>query len=367
MINGAASIPWQWSENPLVDDAILRFQGILGTPTGFSDGFKSACMSLRVLVTGSSGFIGTHLLRQIRAAGWSALGIGRRPLNEPDYLPHDLVRPLPVNLGRPIDVVVHAAARSNPWGTRRQFEDDNVTATRNVIDFCQQNGSPRLVYISSSSVYYRPQHQLEITEETPLPSRHVNLYAATKRKAEDLVRQYPGPWVILRPRAVFGPGDTVLLPRIIRAAQQGRLPVLYSPDGPVVGDLIYIDNLVDAVCQSTDQRISGVFNLTNNEPVPILDFLFTVFDRLGIDRPKRRISAKTAMIMAGGLETFHRLFLPRTEPAITRFGVHVFRYSKTFDVSRANAHFGLPRISLDEGLNRTVDWFRLQLQEATTP
>lgn len=293
------------------------------------------------------------------------MGIGRRSLPDSDYLSHDLVRPLPVDLSGPFDVVVHAAARSNPWGTRRQFEDDNVTATRNVIDFCRQNGSPRLIYISSSSVYYRPQHQFDITEATPLPNRHVNLYAATKRKAEDLVRQYTGSWVILRPRAVFGPGDTVLLPRIIRAAQQGRLPLLYSPDGPVVGDLIYIDNLVAAVQQAASEGISGVFNLTNNQPVPILEFLFTVFDRLGISRPTRRISAKTAMLMAGGLEAFHRLFLPWVEPAITRFGVHVFRYSKTFDVSLANAHFGLPRVTLDEGLNRTVDWFRLQLRGST--
>lgn len=316
-------------------------------------------MSSRVVITGSSGFIGTHLLRRFRESGWDVSGIGRRVLNEPGYLSHDLVRPLPTSLDGAVDVVVHAAARSNPWGTRRQFEDDNVVGTRNVIDFCLRNGRPRLVYVSSSSVYYRPEHQLNITEETPLPDRHVNLYAATKRQAEDLVRAYPGPWVILRPRAVFGPGDTVLLPRIIRAAQQGRLPVLYSPDGPVVGDLIYIDNLIDAIqTAATNAEISGVFNLTNNQPVPIQEFLFTVFDRLGIARPRRRVSARTAMMMAGFLEVFHRVFLPSVEPAITRFGVHVLCYSKTFDVSKANQFLGLPRVSLDEGLQRSVDWFR---------
>ena len=321
-------------------------------------------MSSRILITGSSGFIGTHLVRRFRDVGWTVTGIGRRALDEPGYLSHDLVRSLPASLDGPIDVVIHAAARSNPWGTRTQFDNDNVVATRNVIDFCLRNGRPRLIDVSSSSVYYRPQHQLNITEQTPLPDRHVNQYAATKRKAEELVRAYPGPWVILRPRAVFGPGDTVLLPRIIRAAQQGRLPVLYAPDGPVIGDLIYIDNLVDAVLTAaTDDRVAGVFNLTNNQPVPILEFLFTVFDRLGIARPRRRVSARTAMVMAGLLEAFHRVFLPRVEPAITRFGVHVFRYSKTFDVSKVIEHLGPPRVSLDDGLQRTVDWFRHELKE----
>lgn len=307
-------------------------------------------------------------MQRFRETGWAVSGIGRRTLSVPDYTSHDLYHPLPTALDGPMDVVIHAAARSNPWGTRKQFHSDNVVGTRNVIDYCVRNGMPKLIYVSSSSVYYRPEHQFGISEETPLPDRHVNEYAATKRQAEDLIRDYPGPWAILRPRAVFGPGDTVLLPRIIHAARQGRLPVLYSSDGPVVGDLIYVENLVDFVhATAMTDTITGDFNLTNEQPVPILQFLFTVFDRLEIPRPTRRVSATTAMAMAGVLELFHRLFLPRSEPAITRFGVHVFRYSKTFDVSKANAHFGSPRISLDEGLARTVDWFKRELRETSTP
>jgi nucleoside-diphosphate-sugar epimerase len=313
----------------------------------------------KILITGSSGFVGTHLVERFQREGWDVTGIGRRSLDRSGYLSHDLVQPLPASLDGHWDVVIHAAARSNPWGTKKQFENDNVVATQNVMRFCQRNGCPKLIYLSSSSVYYRPEHQWGLTETTPLPDHHVNEYAATKRQAEDLVQVYPGSWVILRPRAVFGPGDTVLLPRIIRAAQAGRLPVLESPDGPTVGDLIYIDNLVDAVVAAASRRdVVGLFNLTNDEPVPILEFLFRVFDGLGIARPRRRVSARTAMFMAGALEVFHRVFLPQREPAITRFGVHVFRYSKTFDVSKANEILGRPRISLDEGLQRTVSWFQ---------
>jgi nucleoside-diphosphate-sugar epimerase len=321
-------------------------------------------MTGRILITGSSGFIGTHLARAFRENGWQVTGIGRRPIDVTGYVSHDLVQPLPPSMDGDTDVVIHAAARSNPWGARRQFENDNIVATRNIVDYCLRNGRPSLIYISSSSVYYRPEHQFDITEQTPLPERHVNEYARTKRVAEELIRQYPGRWLILRPRAVFGPGDTVLLPRILRAAREGRLPVLYSRDGPVVGDLIYIDNLVDATLAAASQdELSGTYNLTNNQPIPILEFLFTVFDRLGIERPKRRVSATSAMALAGMLEGFHRLFLPRIEPAITRFGVHVFRYSKTFDVARAIGAFGQPQVSLDEGLDRTVEWFRPLLAE----
>ena len=329
----------------------------------------------QIVITGSSGFIGTHLVRRFRDLGWDVRGIGRRRSDEPGYLSHDLSRPLPEawtqSFGDSPDVVIHAAARSNPWGTRSEFEQDNIVATQNVIDVCLgRSRLPRLVYISSSSVCYRSEHQLGVTEEMPLPDRAVNLYAETKRRAEALVRAYPGPWSILRPRAVFGPEDTVLLPRILRAAREGKLPILYAPDGPVVGDLIYIDNLVDAVVAAASPKNgvdsgtlpadapSGVFYLTNDEPVPIHDFLFGVFDRLGIPRPTRRVSARAAMVVAGGLELFHRVFRPNVEPAITRFGVHVFRYSKTFDIAKAKRIFGPPRVSLSEGLDRTVEWFR---------
>ncbi|MCA9056893.1 MAG: NAD-dependent epimerase/dehydratase family protein, partial [Planctomycetaceae bacterium] len=182
----------------------------------------------------------------------------------------------------------------------------------------------------------------------------VNIYAETKRRAEEIVNAWSGRSVILRPRAVFGPGDTVLLPRIIRAAQAGRLPVLDVPDGPVIGDLIYVENLVDVVEQAANQRVTGLFNLTNGEPVEILQFLYDVFDQLNIPRPQKHISARTAMLGAGLLELLHRVFIPSREPSITRFGVHVFRYSKTFDIRRSLEQFGPPRVSLTEGLSRTI-------------
>ena len=289
--------------------------------------------------------------------GWDVTGVGRRAMDRPGYVAHDLAEALPFD--RSFDAVIHAAARASPWGRRADFERQNVLATKNVIDHCVAHGMPKLVFISSSSVYYADRHQLGITEETPMPAKAVNDYAATKRRAEELVRRYPGEWVILRPRAVFGPRDTVLLPRILEAARRGKLPLLIAPDGPAVGDLIYIDNLIDCIVRAaTDRGIRGAFNLTNNEPVVIQDFLFELFRRLALPAPRRRVSVRTAMLAAGAIELVHRLFLPRSEPAITRFGIHVFAYSKTFDVSKMLAAMGPPRVSLAEGLERTVEWIR---------
>ncbi len=299
------------------------------------------------------------MFQRFGTLGWSVTGIGRRPLPLAGYLAHDLCQPLPSSLDVPFDVVVHAAARSSPWGRREEFERQNVLATQHVLDACLRQGRPKLIFISSSSVYYQPAHQLGITEETPFPSKPINEYAATKRKAEALVEQYPGNWVILRPRAVIGPGDTVLFPRVLRAAQAGRLPLLISPDGPVVGDLIYIDNLVDCVVRAASAAdITGCFNLTNNEPVAIIDFLLDVFARLGIPAPRRRLSVRTAMVSARILEWFYALCLPNREPPITQFGVHVFAYSKTFNVAKMLGTIGPPCVPLSEGVERIVSWVK---------
>jgi nucleoside-diphosphate-sugar epimerase len=311
-----------------------------------------------VLVTGASGFIGGHLFGRFRRMGWSVTGVGRRTLSLPGYVARDLVEPLPEAFG-PFDVVVHAAARSSPWGLRSEFERQNVVATRSVIDHCVRHGRPKLVFISSSSVYYGPYHQLGISEETAMPARAVNHYAATKREAEALVMQYPGEWVILRPRAVFGPGDTVLLPRVLHAARSGRLPLLTSRDGEAIGDLIYIDNLVDYIVRSaTSDGIRGCFNLTNNEPVPLSAFLLDILRLLDIPAPRRRVSVRKAMLAAGLLELLYAIVSPNKEPPITRFGIHVFAYSKTFDVSKMLAAMGPPRVSLAEGAERTVAWVK---------
>jgi nucleoside-diphosphate-sugar epimerase len=284
-------------------------------------------------------------------------GIGRRPCNLRGYSQIDLSRPFKLDF-KP-DIVIHGAALSSPWGSRKVFERQNVEATARVIEFCKSAGCPKLVYISSSSVFYRHCDQLGITEESPIGPSFVNEYARTKYLGEQLVAAYPGPSVILRPRAVFGPGDTVLFPRILMAAASGRLPLFVGRDAPVQGDLIYIDSLCDYMLRAAlDENVQGSYNLTNNQPVAIQEFLLAVFDELGLPRPSRRVKLSTAMLAAAATELAYRVFQVKAEPPITRFGVSVFAYSKTFNVRRTLEAMGPPSVAIDEGVKRFVAWQR---------
>ncbi len=320
--------------------------------------YSARCM--QILVTGASGFVGGAFMRRFASrTDLDLIGLGRRASDLTQYHRVDLAQTFDLPLAP--DVVIHAAARASPWGTRREFETQNVAATKHVIDYCRRHGHPRLVYISSSSVFYRDAHQYNLTESSPIGPQFVNEYAATKYRGEELLRSYEGESVVLRPRAVFGPGDTVLFPRVLAAARKGVLPLFIGSDETVMGDLIYIDVLSDYLLQAaTRPAISGSYNLTNAEPVPLQSLLLDVLARLGLPAPTRRVRISTAMRAAGALEWVYRALRLTGEPPLTRFGVGVFAYSKTFDVSRALADLGRPSLTLSDGVDRFVEWQRGQ-------
>jgi len=311
---------------------------------------------MRILITGASGFVGGSFMRRFAdSPGVTLLGVARRPTELQNYRRADLSKPFELDFEP--DVVIHAAALASPWGRPSDYIRHNVEATRNVIAYCEAHGRPRLIYLSSSSVFYRNEHQLNLTERSPIGPVFVNDYAATKYAGEKWVQEYSGERVILRPRAVFGPEDTVLFPRILTAARRNRLPLLVTRGSPARGDLIYIDALCDYMMQAaTRPKLEEAYNLTNAEPVVIQDFLIEMLSKLHLPVPRRRVRVETAMRAAAVTEWVYRLLRLSGEPPVTRFGVTVFAYSKTFDVGLAVRDLGPPSVSLQEGVARFVDW-----------
>jgi nucleoside-diphosphate-sugar epimerase len=317
---------------------------------------------MKILITGASGFVGGAFMdRYSDHPELEIHGVARSESPRTNYTRHDLTKPLDLDFAP--DVVIHAAARAMPWGSRKDFEDQNVRATEHVVDFCVRRGVRNLVYLSSSSVHYREEDQFNLTEESPIGPEFVNLYARTKYEGEKVVKTFEGRWVILRPRAVFGPGDTVLFPRLLKAAQAGKMVRLLRDGPPAKGDLIYIDTLCDWMLKAAvDPSIQGEFNLTNNEPVEIETFLNEVFSRLGVKVPGKTLGCRKALRLATAIEWFYKMFLPRKEPPITRFGIGVLAYSKTFDVSKALSVFGEPKVGIEEGVEAFIRWQKQQMK-----
>lgn len=306
---------------------------------------------MKILITGASGFIGSSFMNKYEKEH-EIIGIGRRILKKNNYYSFDLTKEMDWDINP--DVVIHCAAKSSPWGSYEEFYLQNVVSTQNVIDFCKRKGVKKLIYISSSSVFYQNSDQFNIDNTSPIGPEFVNDYAKTKYMGEQLVKEQFENHVILRPRAVYGQGDTVLFPRILKAAQKGKLPKIIGKS--VIGDLVYIDNLTHYMMQACIKDVKGEFNLTDGNPVEIYSFLETILNKLNIDVKFKPISIEKAFFFAGLIENTYRLLRIKAEPPITKFGVGVFSYSKTFNVSETQEKLGLAPYTTLQGVENFVKW-----------
>ncbi len=203
---------------------------------------------------------------------------------------------------------------------------------------------------------------MNVKQNDPLPPRPLSAYAATKRLAEQAVDRAHAaglPTITLRPRAIFGPGDQVLLPRLIRQLERGRLPIIGS--GDTVADLTYVDNVVDALllcARAPAAALGRTYNLTNGETVRLWDMVARLAGALGYPVPRRRLSLRAALAVAGALEAAYTL-LPGREPPLTRYTVRMLAQDATLDITAAKRDLGyVPRVSLEDGLQRFVAWWQ---------
>ena len=322
---------------------------------------------MRILVTGASGFIGSHVAQRLVAGGHEVIGTGR-DVGRLALVAQAGCKTVAVDLAADdlmalvegCHAVVHCAARASPWGERSLFWRDNVTATERLVSAAQLCGTVRrFVFVSSPSIYFLPQDQLQLTEAFTPPRRWQTPYAETKWVAESrvLAASQIGP-VAVRPRAVFGPRDAVIVPRLVAVARSGFFPL------PGVGaawtDVTYIDNVVDAIelaLASGSEIVGRAFNITNGEPIQVRDLLQRLFGALGLAPMFVSIPRGLALTLAAMSERIARLRPGQAEPRLTRYGIGLLGYSQTLSIAAARQSLGYsPKISIDEGIARYASW-----------
>jgi len=324
--------------------------------------------SRRVVVTGATGFLGGALARRLHAQPETeVIALGRDKLRL-DALRAKGIKAISVDLCdrdavraafEAADTVIHSAALSSPWGARKAFERANVLASENVARACVAGNVRHLVHVSTPGIHHDGRPHFGIREDDPLPHRAVNDYADTKRIAEARVRgicMHAGlPVVILRPRAIFGPGDTSLLPRLAQALQAVRLRRLGRDDCLI--DMSYIDNVVDAALLAADAppNLAGrAYGISNGEPVRIWEVIDRLARALGVPPPRGRVPAALAWWLAAACEGVYRVARAGSEPPLLRYAVELLTVDMTLDISRARGELGYrPRVSMEEALDAT--------------
>lgn len=313
---------------------------------------------MKVLVTGASGFIASHMLPCLLAKGWYVRGAVRNaerlkllPPRVEGIVVGELSRETDWSAAsREIDVIVHLAGRAHVLRDRavEDYYSTNVGASRNLAEAAAAAGVKRLVFVSSvkamgeTSSTDRPWTE----EDSCFPQ---GSYGKSKRQAElalfDVAKRTPMEVVVLRPPVVYGPGVGANIYRMLRAIERGWPLPLRSVKNR--RSFIFVGNLVDAMIRAMEhsKASGGTFLVSDGKDLSTPELIRAIARAFG--KPARLVPVPPALLRFGGA------ILGLSEEVERLLG------SLTVDIAKVRRLLEWqPPFRIGEGLERTVEWYR---------
>ena len=327
-----------------------------------------------LLVTGASGFLGGRTAAHfagvpdflVRATSRSTKKAGVLTQLGCEFGPGDLTDANFVStLVAGIDIIVHCAALSSPYGIKSAFESANIIATETLLQAARNAGVSKFIFISTPTIYVDLTSKFNVKESDPLPRKPVNRYAETKLLAEQIVLSNNTQAIqtlALRPRAIIGAEDTVIFPRVLNAYEKGKLKIVGRGDN--LCDLTCVRNVIEAIqcaIHAPDHAFGEAYNITNGEPVNFWEMLNYALESLGYDRVTKKVPKGLAIRVAGLVESYYKLFLPHNEPTLTAYGIAVLADHFTMDITKAKRLLNYkPVMTTKEGIDEFIAWHKIQ-------
>lgn len=328
---------------------------------------------MHAMVTGGGGFLGRAIVEQLLARGDTVTVLARGRYPELEAMgarlrQADLTSLLSLEgVLEGVDLVFHVASRTGVWGPREDFIRTNVDGTRHLVEACWAQGVRKLVYTSSPSATFSGGDAENATEESqPYPAHFEAPYPESKALAEQLVLQANSERLLttaLRPHLIYGPRDPHIVPRLIARRRQGRLRRV-GEGGNRVG-ITYVDNAAQAHLLAADRLVVGspvagrAYFITDAEPVLLWRWIDQLLVGVGEQPIAGSVSPGLARTAGGLLEWAWRTFGLEGEPPMTRFVASELATSHWYDLGAARRDLGYaPAVSGEEGLRRTIAWFR---------
>ena len=324
---------------------------------------------MKVLLTGATGFLGSHLLDlllergdDVRALVRPGEDIGQLPVGQVEVCRGDLADRVALAAavkGR--ELVLHCAARTGPWGPQAEYELANIQGPEMLVNVSLEAGVQRIVHISSVTVHGVDVHG-EIDETAPLcggPDPYSQSKAAGELLLQRMIKDRGVPVTIVRPGLLYGPRDVGSFGRFVSLIEQGKMIVIGSGKNHM--PLIYVTDVARGIllASAVEQAIGRAYLLVNDEPVTQERYFHTIATELGAPFPRRRIPYRLALGMGGLAEMAGHALHRQQPPPLTRFGVEVLGGENRIIVSRARSELGfVPQVNLEEGIRAGVAWYR---------
>jgi len=321
---------------------------------------------LRSLVTGGSGFLGSHLVEALVARGEEVRALVR-PTSRTAHLASLGVELAYGDLSDPdslraavgdVERIYHCAALAADWGTWEAFRAANGTGVRNLLEAAVAVGVSKFIHVSTTDVYGHPDYPAG--ESAPYRLRGWP-YGDTKIEGERLAwtyhREHGLPVTVVRPVNVYGPRSTTFVVEIVELLKSGSM--IHIGNGRKPAGLGYVTNVVDVLLRAADSEKSTgqAYNAADGSDVTWRQYVDRLAQIVGVPRPRLVIPHRLAYLAGWAMEKAYGALRLRSRPLLTRMVAEVFGTDQGFPIDKARRDLGYePQVDFDEGMRRVEAW-----------
>ena len=308
---------------------------------------------MKCLVTGSSGFIGSALIKRLSSEDYEVRGLyhNKKPESKLDnvvYFKGDItdIHSLKKAVDG-VDIVFHCAAKLSDYGGRKEFLKVNYEGTKNLVNLSKKYDIQRFIFLSHFDYD---------------DVKKIGYYSESKKLAEKyLIEQNMNenfPSIIIQPGNVYGPGRAAWVLFPLKAIKRHRIALIDKGKGIFLHT--YIDNLVDALLKSMEAKeaIGKIIQITDGDnDTSWGDYLNSLAKLAGESNIKMNLSIRGALIIAKIMNYFNKIF--GFKPILSPTAVYILANKKKIEIKAANEILNYhPTINYKEGMVQVENWLR---------
>ncbi len=314
---------------------------------------------MKIFITGGSGFLGSKLIVRLVKEKHSVLALSRNAKSSENLksIGAEIVEGNFQNISEwekslnGIDTVIHCAAPIEVWGDWKNFYEDIVLNTKNLLVASDKQKVKRFIYISSESVLQDKLPLLDIDETFPYPEEPNSFYGKSKMLAEKEILNFSGSIesIILRPTFIWGKGVKAL-DTMVDKIKSGQF--IWIGNGECLIEMVHVENVVEAISLSiTKGKNKEIYNVTDDNAMTAKKFISALVSTRNISIPEKSMPGSLASLAAVVVEGVWKLFGIKSAPPLSRFELSFIAMPRRYNIKKIKSELGYkPIISLEQGL-----------------